>query len=83
MKINCNLLINLKSNGSSIKTILKCFLFFVLITVPFGAIGQTKEFYKVISFDEKINFGNIDASVKWTINNSEAKVFSSLSGKTN
>lgn len=81
MKINSNLLINLKFNGSSIRTKFKCFLFFVLITAPFGVTGQSKEFYKVISFDEKINFGNIDASVKWTINNSEAKVFSSLIGK--
>ena len=81
MKINSNLLINLKFNRSSIKIILKCILFFVLINVPFGVKGQSKEFYKVISFDEKINFGDVDASAKWTINNPEAKIFTSLSGK--
>jgi hypothetical protein len=79
--INNNQLINSNFNVPGMKTILKFFLFFVLITVSFGAIAQNKQFYKVISFDEKINFGNVDASAKWTINNSEAKVFTSLDGK--
>jgi hypothetical protein len=79
--INNNQLINSNFNVSVMKAILKCFLFFVLITVSFGAVGQNKQFYKVISFDEKIDFGNVDASAKWTINNSEAKVFTSLNGK--
>ncbi|GAA4766428.1 MULTISPECIES: hypothetical protein [Flavobacterium] len=81
MKINHNLLINLKPNLSSTKTILECFLFFVLTITSFCAGAQNKEFYKEISFDEKINFGNVDSSTKWTISNSEAKVFASLSGK--
>lgn len=81
MKIKHNLLINLKPNLSSTKTILKCFLFFVLIITSFCAGAQNKQFYKEISFDEKINFGNVDSSTKWTISNSEAKVFTSLSGK--
>ncbi|MCL9807314.1 hypothetical protein NAT51_17415 [Flavobacterium amniphilum] len=63
------------------KTILKCSLFFALIIGSFNAVAQSKQFYKVISFDEKIDFGNVDASAKWTINNMGAKVFASLNGK--
>lgn len=81
MKINPNLDINAKPNLSITKTVLECFLFFALIITSFCAGAQNKQFYKEISFDEKINFGNVDSSAKWTISNSEAKVFVSLSGK--
>lgn len=51
-----------------------CFLVFAFM-VSFKAEAQnefnakTDPYYKVISFDEKVDFGIIDASVTWTITN--------------
>jgi hypothetical protein len=41
---------------------------------------ENQQFYKVISYGEKIDFGNMDNSVMWTITNSEKEINTSLRG---
>ena len=36
--------------------------------------GDSKQYYRVISFGEKIDFGNMDSSVVWTITNSKNNI---------
>ncbi|WP_276380878.1 hypothetical protein [Flavobacterium sp. H4147] len=40
-----------------------------------------RQFYKTISFGEKIDFGNIDESVTWTVSNSQNNIYATLRGK--
>jgi hypothetical protein len=62
-----------------------CFFFFILLTTYKSPAqkresAETSQFYKVISFDEKIDFGKIDDSVKWIISNSQDNSISEVSG---
>lgn len=41
---------------------------------------QNQQFYKVISFGEKIEFGDIDSSISWTVSNSKNNINISLRG---
>ena len=41
---------------------------------------QPEQFYKTISFGEKIDFGNIDSAVTWRITNSKSNISTFLSG---
>ncbi len=41
---------------------------------------QSNQFYKVISFGEKIDFGTIDESVTWTIANSVKNIHATIRG---
>jgi hypothetical protein len=76
------------------KTMIKYFLLFVLSAISYGSVAQGKindgnygssianrEFYKTISFGEKIDFGTINTSVKWTITNSKERIATTLSDK--
>ena len=69
------------------------FLLFILIAMNYVSVAQSKidnlnygnrtdgnQFYKIISFGEKIDFGNIDASVRWTITNSKEGISTILMG---
>ncbi|WP_304198786.1 hypothetical protein [Flavobacterium alvei] len=69
------------------------FSFFILIMVSFEGIAQTNfsksnivlnssnnQVYKVISFGEKIDFGMIENSARWTIANNKENIAVSLSG---
>ena len=71
----------------------KYFLLFILIAMSCATIAQNKidnvnygsrtdvkQFYKIISFGDKIDFGNIDASVRWTITNSVEGISEILNG---
>lgn len=40
----------------------------------------TEQFYKTISFGEKIDFGNIDSAVTWTITNSKSNISAAMRG---
>jgi hypothetical protein len=70
-----------------------CFLLFILFMMSFDAIAQNnytvnkghidsmdKQFYKVISFGDKIGFGDIENSVTWTISNNTEGVYVRLTG---
>jgi hypothetical protein len=72
---------------------MKYFLFFNFLIISFqvGAQnersndnyfngGANKQFYKIISFGEKIDFGNLDSSVRWTIINSKERIAVTLTG---
>lgn len=76
---------------SGVKMKIKHFLFFLLITVSYGAMAQYslsgvnqnekgEQFYKVISVGDKINFGNVDASIRWTVANSKERIAANLNG---
>lgn len=62
-----------------------CFFFFTLFATNIST-AQKKEsfeihqFYKIISFDEKIDFGFIDASIKWIIENNQDHTSTEVSG---
>jgi hypothetical protein len=70
------------------KAPMKQFLLFVLIIFSFDAIAQneykltmgTDKLYKEISFGEKIFFGNVDDTAKWTVINTKENRIISLSG---
>lgn len=60
----------------------------ILLFLSFGMIAQTnfpmgnqKQFYKVISFGEKIDFGNVENTATWTITNTQENVYANLRGK--
>ena len=63
------------------------FFVFILTMCSFYAIGQnndiskSKEPCKVIPYGEKILFGNIENTAKWTILNSNENIVVYLSGK--
>ncbi|MCD0476764.1 hypothetical protein LPB87_20415 [Flavobacterium sp. EDS] len=72
---------------------MKYFMLFNLLMISFQVGGQNKrnndnyfnrntnkEFYKIISFGEKIDFGNFDSSVRWTIINSKERIAMALTG---
>lgn len=42
--------------------------------------AESTKFYKVISYDEKIDFGDIDTSVLWNITNSRKNISATLRG---
>jgi len=57
------------------------FLFYVLC--PLNVNSQTvakSMYYKVISFDEKIQFGDVENSAKWTITNTKDNIYVSVTG---
>lgn len=62
-----------------------CFFFFILFTST-NAIAQNKDefgnnpFYKIIAFEEKIDFGKIDSSAKWIITNIQDNSSSEING---
>ena len=75
------------------KTIMKQLLFFIMIMVCFDAVAQSDytltrasdnsgddSFYKVISFGEKIHFGNIEDGARWTVVNTKENKMVSLTG---
>lgn len=70
---------------SDIKRQLVCFLLIILF-ISYKSTAQNKistenqQFYKVISYGEKIDFGNIDASVNWTITNSKSNIYTTIRG---
>lgn len=61
------------------------FLFFILL-ISSKSLAQLQnniqagQFYKIISFDEKIDFGEIDSSVLWTIINTQRNTSVTLHG---
>lgn len=65
---------------------IKYFLLFAL-TISYGIKAQNKmngteneKYYQVISFGEKIDFGNVGISASWKISNLKEGVFASLKG---
>ncbi len=86
-------LINRINKFVALESSMKQFLFFVLIMVCFDAIAQedysgskatdhsnNEQYYKVVSFGDKIDFGNIEDTAKWTIANAKEGIFVTLSG---
>lgn len=76
-----------KDNSNiELKISIQCFLAFLLTITSFCAIGQnnfiskSKEPYKVITYGEKILFGKIENTAKWTITNSKENIAVYLSG---
>lgn len=69
---------------SNLKKQLICFLFLILFVHQSQAQNQInggiKQFYAVISFDEKMDFGHFDADVSWKITNSQNNINVSLNG---
>jgi hypothetical protein len=70
---------------SSIKIQVTCLLFFSLFFSYKSAAqnkinDEIKQYYTVISFGEKFDFGSIDASTSWTITNSENNINTTLRG---
>jgi len=69
---------------SNLKKQLVCSLFLILFIHQSQAQnqinGEIKQFYAVISFDEKMNFGDFDADVSWKITNSQNNINISLQG---
>ncbi|SMP20922.1 hypothetical protein SAMN06265346_106253 [Flavobacterium hercynium] len=69
----------------NVKKQLICFLVFCFM-ISFNAKAQnefnteTDQFYKVISFDEKVDFGIIDTSVTWIITNLQNNISTTLHG---
>lgn len=86
-------LINRINKIVALESSMKQFLFFVLIMVCFDAIAQenysankavihsnNEQYYKVVSFGDKIDFGTIENTAKWTIANAKEGIFVTLSG---
>ncbi|KRD61008.1 hypothetical protein ASE40_05490 [Flavobacterium sp. Root935] len=56
-------------------------LFFSYKTTAQNNLSTVSEqFYKTISFDEKIDFGNVDSAANWTITNSKGNSSNFLNG---
>lgn len=61
-------------------------IFLLSLFIGCPSIAQNKigndnnKFYKVISFGEKIDFGNIDTSVMWNITNAKRNINTALKG---
>ncbi|WP_149206999.1 hypothetical protein [Flavobacterium johnsoniae] len=66
------------------KQVVSLLIFILLIGYTSEAQNQigseSNQFYKVISFGEKIDFGTIDESVTWTIANSAKNIHSAIRG---
>lgn len=67
------------------KNIAKCcgLNLLLLLFVNYESTAQNAkniDFYKVISFGEKIDFGNIDPNTTWTLTNSNKNIYSTLYG---
>lgn len=64
----------------------KSFLIFIFFSIATISNGQNSvsnlepQYYKVISFGDKINFGNVENTASWTINNLEKRTTVSLNG---
>ncbi len=71
----------------------KYFLFFILIMIHFNAVAQQnlpvnkidfnssdEQFYKVISFGEKIDFGNFENTAVWAVANTTENIVINLKG---
>ncbi|CAM3760158.1 hypothetical protein FLCH110379_22820 [Flavobacterium chungbukense] len=62
------------------------FLLFFVLVGSFKSIAQnlgglgSDQYFKIISFGEKVDLGEIDPAVSWTISNSKNNVFTSLNG---
>lgn len=78
-----------KSSSASIVLNIKKqinFLLFLVLLLSCNSKAQNKigaesnEFYKVISFGEQIDFGNIDQTITWTIANSKKNIYTTLRG---
>lgn len=82
-----------QNNNRKWEKSIRYFLFFLLIIVCFEGIAQTNFFksnivlnssddqiYKVISFGEKIDFGKIENTARWTIANNKENIADGLSG---
>jgi len=70
---------------SNIKRQVACFLFFSLfMSFKSGAQNkinnEIKQFYTVISFGEKVDFGTMDTSITWTITNAKNNINTTLQG---
>ncbi len=81
------------NNNRKCKESIRYFLYFLSIIVCFEGIAQANfsasdivlnlsdnQFYKVISFGEKIDFGKIENTSSWTITNTQENIVASLSG---
>ena len=88
-KLNTNTTLNSKELYKSVKY----FLFFISIMMHFKAVAQQnlsvnkidfnssdEQFYKVISFGEKIDFGNFDDTAVWTVANTIENIVINLKG---
>jgi hypothetical protein len=59
---------------------------FIFLFMGYSSVAQNKintennQFFKVISFGEKIDFGSIDSSISWTISNSKNNSSTALRG---
>jgi|GEM_PF-754175 hypothetical protein len=66
------------------KQVVSLFIFILLIGYTSEAQNQigfaSNQYYKVISFGEKIDFGTIDESVTWTIANSAKNIHAAIRG---
>lgn len=82
-----------KINNTEQKASIKYFVYIFLIVMCFEVKAQTNfsesdialnsgdnQFYKVISFGEKIDFGNIENTARWSIANKQENIATSLSG---
>ena len=82
-----------QNNNSKRKASIRYFLYFLSIIVCFEGIAQTNfsksnlvlnlsdnKVFKVIPFGEKIDFGKIENTSRWTITNTQESAVVSLSG---
>lgn len=87
-----NHLINSKPKSLNMY-IIKNFLFFILTVTSYASMAQNKinngnfsdsknstEYYRIISFGDKIDFGSIEASVRWNITNTTKGIGVILNG---
>lgn len=66
------------------KQVVSLFIFILLIGYTSEAQNQigfeSNQYYKVISFGEKIDFGNVDQTITWTISNAKNNSYTTLRG---
>ncbi len=66
------------------KQVVSLLIFILLIGYTSEAQNQigseSNQFYKVISFGEKIDFDNIDQTITWTISNAKNNIYTTLRG---
>ncbi|OXB09983.1 hypothetical protein B0A68_22830 [Flavobacterium reichenbachii] len=73
------------TTGLYLKKQVVSLLVFILL-IGYSAVAQDKigfasnQFYKVISFGEKIDFDDIDPTITWTISNSKNNIYTTLRG---
>ena len=71
---------NNQLNELKMKRIIKCFCFYSFILFGPLAMAQNNEFYKVISFGEKIELGNVEITAQWKISNVKEGIHVNLVG---